>query len=83
MSISTRLAPLPDKEARTQSLQVITVMMMIMTKIMTIMTIIPQASLSMLNLNLPARVWLPLYAADTPHYIVRWQLGIIHGVLQL
>jgi len=30
-----------------------------------------QASLSMLNLNLPARVWLPLYAADTPHYIVR------------
>ena len=29
------------------------------------------ASLSMLNLNLPARVWLPLYAADTPHYIVR------------
>ena len=30
MSISTRLAPLPDKEARTQSLQVITMMMMIM-----------------------------------------------------
>ena len=29
------------------------------------------ASLSMLNLNLPARVWLPLYAGDTPHYIVR------------
>jgi len=50
VSISTRLAPLPDKEARTQSLL---------------------ASLSMLNLNLPARVWLPLYAAETPHYIVR------------
>ena len=83
MSISTRLAPLPDKEARTQSLQVITMMMMIMTKIMTVMTITPQASLSMLNLNLPARVWLPLYAADTPHYIVRWQLGILHGVHQL
>ena len=79
MSISTRLAPLPDKEARTQSLQVITMMMMIMTKIMTVMTITPQASLSMLNLNLPARVWLPLYAADTPHYIVRWLLGIIHS----
>ena len=29
------------------------------------------ASLSMLNLNLPARVWLPLYASTTPHYIVR------------
>ena len=29
------------------------------------------ASLSMLNLNLPARVWLPLYAGSTPHYIVR------------
>ena len=25
----------------------------------------------MLNLNLPARVWLPLYAGSTPHYIVR------------
>ena len=50
VSISTRLAPLPDKDTRTQSLL---------------------ASLSMLNLNLPARVWLPLYAADTPHYIVR------------
>ena len=60
-------------------------MMMIMTKIMIVMTITPQASLSMLNLNLPARVWLPLYAADTPHYIVRWLLGIIHlyRVLQL
>ena len=54
--------------------------MMMMIMIMTIMTITPQASLSMLNLNLPARVWLPLYAADTPHYIVRWQLGIIHRV---
>ena len=54
--------------------------MMIMIMIMTIMTITPQASLSMLNLNLPARVWLPLYAADTPHYIVRWLLGIIHSI---
>ena len=51
VSISTRLAPLPDKDTRTQSLL---------------------ASLSMLNLNLPARVWLPLYAADIPHYIVRY-----------
>ena len=51
-------------------------MMMMIMMIMTIMTITPQASLSMLNLNLPARVWLPLYAADTPHYIVRWLLGI-------
>ena len=25
----------------------------------------------MLNLNLPGRVWLPLYAGDPPHYIVR------------
>ena len=50
ISISHRLAGLPDKESRTQSLL---------------------ASLSMLNLNLPARVWLPLYAGDTPHYIVR------------
>lgn len=29
------------------------------------------AELSMLNLNLPARVWLPLYARDFPHYVVR------------
>lgn len=29
------------------------------------------ASLSTLNLNLPARVWLPLYASHTPHYLVR------------
>ena len=29
------------------------------------------AELSMLNLNLPARVWLPLYARDYPHYVVR------------
>ena len=29
------------------------------------------AELSMLNLNLPARVWLPLQARDNPHYIVR------------
>merc|ERR1719220_3369275 len=50
ISTSTRLAGLPDRESRTQSLL---------------------ASLSMLNLNLPARVWLPLYAGSTPHYIVR------------
>jgi len=50
ISISHRLAGLPDKESRTQSLL---------------------ASLSMLNLNLPGRVWLPLYAEETPHYIVR------------
>lgn len=29
------------------------------------------AELSMLNLNLPAKVWLPLQARDTPHYVVR------------
>lgn len=29
------------------------------------------AELSMLNLNLPARVWLPLHARNTPHYVVR------------
>ena len=29
------------------------------------------AELSMLNLNLPARVWLPLHARAAPHYVVR------------
>jgi len=29
------------------------------------------AELSMLNLNLPARVWLPIQARDIPHYVVR------------
>lgn len=29
------------------------------------------AELSMLNLNLPARVWLPLHARASPHYVVR------------
>ena len=29
------------------------------------------AELSMLNLNLPARVWLPLHARALPHYVVR------------
>ena len=29
------------------------------------------AELSMLNLNLPARVWLPLQSAEVPHLVVR------------
>jgi hypothetical protein len=29
------------------------------------------AELSLLNLNLPARVWLPIHSADVPHHVVR------------
>lgn len=29
------------------------------------------AELSMLNLNLPARIWLPIHIPEVPHYVVR------------
>lgn len=29
------------------------------------------AELALLNLNLPARVWLPIYLSETKHHVVR------------